>query len=85
MLKTAPLIENACICVSEKLNDICALVTLNDKQLRFIAKDMGKDNLSREQLCSDSEVMKAAMEAVNSVCTRAKLHRRESNCLINKT
>ena len=77
VLKTAALIENACICVSEKLNDICALVTPNDKQLKLLAKEMSKEQLSRQELCADPEVKKAVMESVVSVCKGAGLHRRE--------
>ena len=70
--------ENACICISEKLNDICALITPNDKQLRLLAKDLGKDGLSREQLCDDPQIQQAVMEAVLQVCQSDGLHRRET-------
>ena len=77
-LKTASLVENACICVSEKLNDIVALVTPNEKMLRVLAAELGKKNLTREQLCADPQVQKAVNKAVTKTCASAGLHRRET-------
>lgn len=78
MLKTAPLVENACICVSEHFNDICALITPNDKQLKVLAQQMNKASCSREELCSDPQVQEAVLEAVRATCLAAGLHRRET-------
>lgn len=79
VLKTASLVENACIAVSEKHNDIVALVTPNEKLLRLLAKELGKDAaLSREELLSDGQVVAAITEEVMKTCSSAGLHRRET-------
>nr|XP_027196441.1 long-chain-fatty-acid--CoA ligase 4-like [Dermatophagoides pteronyssinus] len=76
-IKTAPTVENCCICLHEKINDIVALITPSAKKLKILAEKLKKSNLTYEQLCSDPQINQAIMEDIREVCLQSGLSEKE--------
>ncbi|CAN7998157.1 unnamed protein product [Ixodes pacificus] len=76
-LKTCPLIDNLCVYGSSFHNYLIALVAPNQKQLKLLATQLGKESLSFSQLCEDAEVIKATSDAIVSHARKANLQKVE--------
>ncbi|XP_055929616.1 fatty acid CoA ligase Acsl3-like [Argiope bruennichi] len=63
-LKTYPLVENICVFGSGLHVYLIALVIPNQAFLKGIAKELGKENLSFEEMCSDKEITKEVAERI---------------------
>lgn len=77
VIKTAPMVENCCICLHDKINDIVALITPSVKQLKILVEKLNKANLTHEQVCADPEIKQAIMEDIRQVCQASGLHDKE--------
>jgi long-chain acyl-CoA synthetase len=77
-LKSCPLVDNICIYGDSFHTYVIALVTPNPKFLSTIAKSLGKDSLTREQLCRDLQVLAACSKAIIDHAKKAKLHKMET-------
>lgn len=76
-LKTCPLIDNLCVYGCSFHTYLIALVAPNQKQLQLLATQLGKEGLSFDQLCEDTEVVKAASDAIVSHARKANLQKVE--------
>lgn len=78
VLKTVPIVDNVCVCVSFNSNDICALITPSGKQLNLLANQLGKSKLSHDELCSDEQIKQAIMADITNTCAKSGLHKKET-------
>ncbi|GBL78520.1 Long-chain-fatty-acid--CoA ligase 3 [Araneus ventricosus] len=63
-LKTYPLIENICVFGSGLHVYLIALVVPNQFYLKGIAKELDKENLSFEEMCTDDEITKEVADRI---------------------
>ncbi|KAI1278034.1 Long-chain-fatty-acid--CoA ligase 4 [Halotydeus destructor] len=77
-LKSCPLVDNICIYGDSFHTYVIALVTPNPKVLTTLAKSLGKEHLSREELCQDPVVIAACGKQIIDHSRRAKLHKMET-------
>ncbi|XP_054708359.1 fatty acid CoA ligase Acsl3-like [Uloborus diversus] len=72
-LKTSPLVENICVYGSGLHMYLIALVIPNPQQLKSIARSVGKESLSFEQMCSDAEITQKATETIKDYAKKCHL------------
>ncbi|GFY11897.1 long-chain-fatty-acid--CoA ligase 3 [Trichonephila clavipes] len=61
-LKTYPLIENICVFGNGLHTYLIALIVPNPMHLKSLAKELGKVNVSFQEMCSDEEVAAEAAQ-----------------------
>lgn len=63
-LKTCPLVENICVYGDATKNFTVALIVPNHRHLEEIAESRGITDMSFEELCNNSKVEKAVLQAL---------------------
>jgi len=72
-LKTCPLVENVCVYGNGLHSYIIALVIPNQPQLKLLAKEVGKENLSFEDMCADQEITNLFAERIRDYGKQCRL------------
>ncbi|GFS44188.1 long-chain-fatty-acid--CoA ligase 3 [Trichonephila inaurata madagascariensis] len=72
-LKTYPLIENICVFGNGLHTYLIALIIPNPMHLKSLAKELGKKNVSFEEMCSDEEVAAEAAQRIRDFGKRCGL------------
>ena len=61
-LKTNPLVENICIYAESSKNNVVAIVSPDQKNLKGFASGLGMDDKPIENLCNDKDVKDAFLK-----------------------
>lgn len=76
-LKSCPIVDNICIYGDSYHNYIVAIVVPQAKSLATLAKSLGKDHLTHDQMCRDPLVLKEVLRAMSDHGAKARLHKNE--------
>ena len=60
-LKTAPIVENACVYADSSQNYVVALIVPDKLKLEALAEKLGLSDLSHEELCANKDVTGAVL------------------------
>ncbi|RWS20484.1 long chain fatty acid CoA ligase-like protein, partial [Leptotrombidium deliense] len=67
----------SCVYADSKQAYVVALINANPKALSELGKQLGKGNLSFEQLCDDPQVNEAVLKVIKAHAAKVKLHKSE--------
>ncbi|KAK3596715.1 hypothetical protein CHS0354_025013 [Potamilus streckersoni] len=76
-LKMSPLVEQICLHANSNQSFSIAIIVPNQKNLLAIAKTLGKEAESYENMCEDDDIKKAFMKELCKVGEKAKLDKFE--------
>ena len=76
-LKSCPIVDNICIHGDSYHNYIVAIVVPQAVSLAKLAKSLGKDHLTHDQICRDPIVLKEVLRVMSIHCSKARLHKNE--------
>lgn len=76
-LKSCPIVDNICVYGDSYHNFVVGIVVPQSKALKAIAKSLGKEHLSHEQLCRDPAVVRSVLSAIQEHGKKAKLLKSE--------
>lgn len=76
-LKTCPLIDNICVYGNSFQNYLVALIVPNKRQLRTLAKELRKQELSFNELCQDFTVISAVEKSIKEYGVKCRLQKFE--------
>ncbi|XP_023228160.1 long-chain-fatty-acid--CoA ligase 3-like [Centruroides sculpturatus] len=76
-LKTCPLVDNICVYGNSFQTYLVALVVPNKRQLRTLAKELGKEQLNFNELCQDYAITSAVEKAVKEYGIKCRLQKVE--------
>lgn len=72
-MKTSPYIDNICVVGSVAQTYLIALVIPNRPYLKMLGRDLGKDELSFEEMCSDNEITKEVSKRLKEHAKKCQL------------